>query len=307
MSTPTLSRIEGVNAALLTARHPGETRIDLATTFELLDFLAASGVRSIVLLGATGEFVHFDPEQRRRLVELAVRRSRVPVMASVGHSTLEGALMLGRAAAAVGAAALLVTPPYFFRYRQTDIKECLLRFAAELRGAAPILLYNLPGFTNELSADTAAELLATGLFAGIKDSSGRWDNFVTLKAARRRYGFSLLVGNDVLFRPARAAGADGVISGCACAIPELMLALERAILNQDAERSELLDARLHEFIAWIDGFPAPFGIREAVAARGLKAGAHAIPLSAEQRQRLSQFREWFQGWLPAVLKECHNT
>ncbi len=306
MTTPTPFRIEGVNAALLTARRPGEARMDLNATLDLLDFLAASGVRSIVLLGATGELVHFDLEERRRLVELAVRRSRVPVMASIAHSTLDGSLMLGRAAAAAGAAALLVMPPYFFRYRQADIKECLLRFAAELRGAAPILLYNLPCFTNELRAETAAELLATGLFAGIKDSSGRWENFIKLKSARRRHGFSLLVGNDVLFRPARAAGADGVISGCACAIPELMLALDRAIVNRDAERAELLDTRLHEFITWIDSFPAPFGIREAVAARGLKVGAHAIPLSAEEQRRLAEFREWFQGWLPAVLKECEH-
>lgn len=304
MATEQAVAVGGVNAAALTPRRPGDARIDVAAALELVDFLGSSGVRGIALMGATGELSHFDLEERRRFVELALKRSRVPVIVSVGHSTLDGAVLLARAAAGAGAAALMIMPPYFFRYRQSDVKEYLLRFAAELKGAAPILLYNLPFFTSELSADTAAELLATGLFAGIKDSSGRWENFVKLKAARRRHDFLLLVGNDVLFAPARKAGANGVISGCACALPELLLALDRAIVSGDSERSEKLDARLHEFIGWIDTFPTPVGIREALGMRGLKVGPHAAPLSAEEQRRLAQFKAWFQGWWPEVLKEC---
>lgn len=304
MNTPIAADLQGVSAAVLTPRRLGEAKPDLGALVELTDFLAARGMRAVALLGATGELTHFDLEDRRRIVEAVARRGRVPVVACVAHSTLDGAVWLARACAAAGAAALMVMPPYFFRYRQAEIKEYLLRFAAEVKGAAPILLYNLPFFTNELAAETAVELLSTGLFAGIKDSSGRWDNFIKLKNARLRYGFRLLVGNDVTFSPARAGGADGVISGCACAVPELLLALDRAILTQDAERRERLDARLQEFIAWIDGFPVPYGIREAVALRGLPAGSHAVPLAAEEQRRLGQFRDWFQGWLPAVLEEC---
>jgi len=304
MATEKTVVISGVNAAALTPRRTGEARVDLAAALEVVDFLGSHGVKGIALMGATGELSHFDLEERQRLVELAVKRSRVPVIASVGHSTLEGAVALGRAAAGAGAAALLVMPPYFFRYRQSEVKEYLLRFAGELKGAAPILLYNIPFFTSELSAETAAELLATGLFGGIKDSSGRWDNFIKLKAARKRHDFALLVGNDALFTPARRAGADGVISGCACAIPELLLALDRAIVSGDGERCERLDVRLHEFIGWIDNFPTPIGIREALGVRGLRVGPHAAPLAAEEQRRLAQFRAWFQGWLLDVLKEC---
>jgi len=303
MNIPQIADLH-VSVAALTPRLPGETRIDFGAAFELLDFLAASGVSAIALMGTTGEFTHFDLEDRRRFIQQAVKRSRVPIIASVAHATLDGALNLGRTAASAGAAALLIMPPHFFRYTQAEVKEYLLRFAAELKGAAPLLLYNIPFFTNELSPEIAIELLATGLFAGIKDSSGRWENFIKLKKARLRYGFKLLVGNDVVFTPARLAGADGVISGCACAVPELMLALDRAIVQHDTERYERLDARLHEFITWIEDFPAPVGIREAAAARGLKTGPHAVPLSAEQQRRLGQFRVWFEAWLPEVLKEC---
>jgi len=306
MNTQTTVVLGGVNVAALTPRRSGEIKADPGAVFQLLEFLAGAGVQGVVLMGTTGEFIHFDLEERRRLIEQALRKSRLPVIASVAHATLEGALTLARAAAGAGAAAVLIMPPYFFRYRQPEIKEYLLRFAAELKGAAPIYLYNIPFFTNELAVETAIELLATGLFAGIKDSSGRWDNFIRLRSARRRHGFRLLVGNDVLFTPARAAGADGVISGCACAIPELLVALDRAIMNPAPERREKLDARLHEFIAWVDSFPAPVGIREALNARGLDTGPHAVPLSAEERRRLVHFRGWFQEWLPEVLRDCSD-
>ncbi|MGB9612544.1 MAG: dihydrodipicolinate synthase family protein, partial [Bryobacteraceae bacterium] len=157
MGTPTTAALSGVNAAALTPRRPGETKPDTGALFELLDFLAGAGVQGVVLMGTTGEFVHFDLADRRRLVEQAVRRSRLPVIASVAHATLDGALELARAAAGAGASALLIMPPYFFRYRQPEIKEYLLRFAAELKGAAPVYLYNIPFFANELSAEVAIE------------------------------------------------------------------------------------------------------------------------------------------------------
>lgn len=298
--------IGGVNAAAVTPRRPENPEVDLAATFELTDFLSASGVRAIALLGSTGEFLHFDLEERNRLVELVVKRSRVPVIAAVGHSTLDGAVLLGREAAYAGAAALLLMPPYFFRYGQEEVREFFLRFAEQIKGAAPILLYNIPFFTSEIACETAIELLSTGLFAGIKDSSGRWESFIRLKAARERKRFTLLVGNDIIFTPARLAGADGVISGVACALPELMVALDHAIASNDAGRRDRLDARLHEFILWIDRFPTPVGIREAAALRGLKIGPAAVPAGRNGQHGLAGFREWFKTWLPIVLKECKD-
>jgi len=298
--------IGGVNVAAVTPRRPANPGVDLAAAFELIDFLSGTGVRAIALLGSTGEFLHFDLEERTRLVELVVKRSRVPVIAAVAHSTLDGALLLGREAAYFGAAALLLMPPYFFHYRAEDIREFYLRFASEIKEAAPVFLYNIPFFTTEITCDTAIELLSTGLFAGIKDSSGRWENFVRLKAARDRTPFTLLIGNDILFTPARMAGADGVVSGVACAAPELMLALDRAIQCGAAEKRNRLDARLHEFISWIDRFPTPVGIREAATVRGLNIGPPAVPLGREGEQALAEFREWFKGWLEAVRKECQD-
>ena len=62
-----------------------------------------------------GEFLHFKAEDRTRLVYMAVKRSRVPIVVGVSHSTLDGAVELGREAISAGAAACstvtIVTSP----------------------------------------------------------------------------------------------------------------------------------------------------------------------------------------------------
>jgi len=295
--------LRGVNVAAVTPRREGP-EIDLAATFELIEFLSRAGVAGIALLGTTGEFLHYDLSERVRLITLGTKRSRVPIIAGVGHSSLDGAITLAREAAEAGAAAALLMPPYFFRYSQEEVKEFYLRFAQALKDSIPVLLYNIPFFTTEVSCETALELLATGLFAGIKDSSGDFASFERFQAARAERPFNLLVGNDVIFTRARAAGADGVVSGVACAVPELMLGLDRAIAAGAAAQIARLEVRLQEFIARIDRFPVPVGIREALVVRGLNVGPSSTPPGPQARRELEEFRAWFKSWLPAVQREA---
>src|SRR5947209_5323527 len=221
--------ITGVYVAAVTPHRKGSAEADLGATLELVDFLAGAGVNGIALMGSTGEFLHLTSDDRIRLMQLAVKRSRVPLLAGVGHSTLDGAIAIGREAASAGAAGLLLMPPYFFRYSQEDIREFYMQFAAAMSRAARIFLYNIPFFTNEIAIETSLDLLSTGEFAGIKDSSGEYDYFERLLGLSGRNALTVLVGNDRIFTRARKAGAHGIVSGVACAVPELLVALDRAI------------------------------------------------------------------------------
>ena len=294
--------ITGVNVAALTPhRKEGHTQ-DLGAALELVDFLCDAGAQGIALLGSTGEFLHFTIDERVRLIYMAVKRSRAPIIAGVSHSTLDGALQLGREACSAGAACLLLMPPYFFRYSQPEVREFYLEFIRQLGRSAPVLLYNIPFFTTGIAFKTAAELLSTGQFAGIKDSSGDLENFTRLNALRPQQPFTLLVGNDGVFVRARQAGADGVVSGVASAVPELLVGLDSAVQKGDTARLELLSACLDEFLQWCDSFPVPAAIKVAAAARGLKVGPMAVPVAPETQHRLDEFAEWFRAWLPGVKK-----
>lgn len=298
--------IQGVTVAAVTPHRNRGDEVDVASLLDLIDFLSEAGVQAIALLGSTGEFLHFKAEDRIRLVYMAVKRSRVPIVVGVSHSTLDGAVELGREAISAGAAALLVMPPYFFRYEQDDIREFYLRFAAQVGTGAGTLLYNIPAFTSPITTDTAGQLLSTGLFLGIKDSSGDIDYFRRLNALSDRSRFDLLIGHDRVFAAARQRGANGVVSGIASAVPELLLGLERAIERGDTARTEVLDRRVQEFITWIGRFPTPLAVKVAVSERGIKVGPSAFPLSPATKRGVEEFREWFRAWLPVVQKESEN-
>jgi dihydrodipicolinate synthase/N-acetylneuraminate lyase len=296
--------VEGVLAAAITPLRGDGREPDVGATLELIDFLCRSGVRGIALLGSTGEFLNPGFDERIRLAYMAVKRSRVPVLVGAAHATLDGALELGREASSAGAEGLLLMPPYFFRYGQAEIREFYLQYVAQMGRGVPVYLYNIPAFTSPISCETAIQLLSTGLFAGIKDSSGDLDYLRRVREACAGRPVTVLAGNDSIFAEARRMGVDGVVSGPACAVPELMLALDRALLAGDVATSARLEARLSEFLAWIVRFPAPVAIKAACGARGIKTGPLAVPLAPENQRLLDEFREWFRAWLPTVKQEA---
>ena len=291
----------GVNVAAITPRgNHGD--IDFGAVFELIDFLCAARVRGIVFFGPSGEYPALSVDERTRLLYLAVKRSRVPLFAGVGSANLDASLALAREARDAGVAGLLLPPPYFFRYRQDDLCEFYLQFAAHAGKGALTYISNAPAFTTAIHVDTAIRLLKSGCFAGIEEASGNMDSLARLQAAASDRPFTLFSGCDATLAPARCSGAHGVISPAACAIPELCIALDSAIRAGDHDGAARLDAMLHVFLDWLDEFPYPAALRVATSLRGLKTGPLSVPLTVEKQKRLDQFREWFQAWLPAVKK-----
>jgi dihydrodipicolinate synthase/N-acetylneuraminate lyase len=298
------ARLGGMFVAALTPRRAEEYSIDLGATLEMIDFLCESGVQGITLLGSTGEFVHFALDDRRHMVNFAAKRSRLPLLVNVSHSTLDGAIELAREAINAGVAGILLMPPYYFRQDQAAIRSFYLAFAAAVGGGVPIYLYNIPFCTNEITGSTAIELLASGLFAGIKDSSGDLDYFRSLGEQAARTPFTLFCGSERIYVEARRLGANGAIFGTASAVPELLVALDAAICAGAHAGVEKFAARLNEFVDWIEVFPMTVGIKEAARQRKLKIGALAVPLGPAGERKLAEFGEWFRGWLPEVLQEC---
>jgi dihydrodipicolinate synthase/N-acetylneuraminate lyase len=296
----------GVYAALATPRRLNSIEADGAILLDYLDTIVQSGVNGLVLFGSTGEFVHFEAAERMRVVALAIRRSRVPVLVNVSHSTLAGAIDLAENAAQAGASGLLLMPPYFYRYPDDQIRRFYEDFVRLAEPPIPLYLYNLPSFTNPISLQLAAGLLSSGSFAGIKDSSPDSSMFKDLRKLKGTVPFQFLVGSEALYLQERRSGCDGIVSGVAAAVPELLVGLERAIQNGNIEKSDQLNRRLQEFVAFVDRFPATIAIKQAAVARGWNLNQLAIPFDDDMSADVIAFHQWFRSWLPRVLAECEN-
>jgi 4-hydroxy-tetrahydrodipicolinate synthase len=225
-----------------------------------------------------------------------VKRSRVPVVAGVGSTSLDQSVVLAREAQEAGVEALLVPPPHFFRYDQDDISAFYREFADEVWSDTPILLYET-GVTSAIAPETAAELMRDERFVGLAYAAGDVPGFEAFG------GGEAVLGDDAVLARANPAG---VISGAACAAPEVVVGLHRAIEAGAAGEVERWRGCLEELVAWSSRFPQPTVWKAAAALRGLKTGAVTAALSPRKQRELDEFREWFRAWLQRVRRQMAN-
>jgi 4-hydroxy-tetrahydrodipicolinate synthase len=289
--------MNGLFAAVATPIHD-DGRFDEAGFDRLVEFLVEAGVDGICIGGATGEYPHFETAERRAVIRRAA--ARLPrdraLLVGVGSSSMRGTLELGEVAVAAGSRALLLPMPMFFRYEQDDLEAYAAHVSNALR--APCLLYDLPDFTNGLAPATVLALLRDeALIVGIKDSSGHEENLTTFAGARQGRDWTLLVGDDRLLHAGLQGGWDGGISGVAGCYPELLVSLVRCFQGGDAAGTTRLQSLLDELIGRLSVFPAPWGIRIALEARGIPTGPLPLPVTAARRQQIQDFQAWFRGWI----------
>jgi 4-hydroxy-tetrahydrodipicolinate synthase len=288
--------VSGVLAALVTPIDDAG-RADLATFDRVIDFVVDRGVDGVVIGGGTAEYPHFEPEDRARLAAHAVERmkGRGVVITCVGTSSIHSTLRLARSAADSGSDALLISMPHFFLYEQPDLAAFCEEVCRSV--STPCLLYNLPSFTNGLSVQTAIDLLETvPNLLGMKDSSGEKGNLEPLAQARKRRGFSLFVGDDSLLLDALRAGWDGVVSGIACLVPELIVAVYRSHRAGNTGQAAAYQAALDDLIEHVVRLPIPWGVRVGLATRGIPNGPMHLPPTRERRRQMDELNGWLRRW-----------
>lgn len=282
--------VQGVYAAAATPRLE-DGALDEAAFRGQLKFLLERGIQGFAVNGATGEYCLTTPVELERMVAIAaeVTAGRGAFVCGVGSAGLRGCLVNGRIAVEGGAQGILLPAPHFFPYQQDDLEAFCRRFAEQV--PLPVLLYNLPQFTSGFQPETTVRLIAEcpGI-VGIKDSSGALDTLRALSAPGVEA--CRIVGNDTALVQALAEQVcDGVISGVACVLPEVLLTVwERGAGFEEA------CGLLGEFIQAIAPFPVPWALKWIGESRGINAARFAQPLSAERERQAKKLQRWFEAW-----------
>ena len=273
---------------------------DPYTLASIIDFVCERGVDGIVLAGATGEYPSFGLNQRRTLIEDGARHipAGCTLLAGIGAQSLTQTLLLADVAADAGCRAALLAMPHFFRYAQDD----LVQYGRTVCESAkiPCLLYHLPSFTNGLDFDNLVEAAkGSNGFIGMKDSSGDKGHLAPFAAAAKGHSFDLFAGDDSVALAALKAGWNGIISGIACFLPELLVAIADHFRSGDLATAERLQAELDRVIEQVVKLPIPWAVRLGLEVRGIDPGPLPLPLSPQRRQQVGAFHEWFRDWIAA--------
>lgn len=258
----------------------GAGEIDSAALRANLEFLRTFDLRGYVVLGSNGEAVHLLSEERARLLELA--RSLIPenrlLIAGTGCSSTLHTIELSSRAAEIGADAVLVLPPHYYKGRMT-IEALTGHFHAVAEACSiPLIVYNMPACTGlDMDEETIAAIAEHPNIVGLKDSGG---DIRKLGALHQRLGegFQILAGSAGFLLPALSVGAAGGVLALANIAPAQCLAIQELSLAGDWEQAREIQVRLIEANTAVTRRWGVAGLKAAMRLMGLEGGFVRAPL-----------------------------
>ena len=238
-----------------------------------------AGVEAVVVLGSTGENPTVAPDERQRLVELAVGHvaGRVPVIVGTGTNDTAQSVRFSKAAAEAGADGLLVVSPYYNKPTPAGLTAHVAAIADATD--CPMVFYNVPGRTGQnVRAETQLALAdAVPTVVGTKEASGDLNQIADILAGRPD-GFAVYAGDDDLALPTLALGADGLISVIANAVPGATSELVRRALVDDLTSARTLHFLLLAAMRASFAEPNPTPVKAVLAAMGRMDAHVRLPL-----------------------------
>ncbi len=268
-----------------------------------VDWLIERGVHGLYPNGSTGEFTRFNPEERRRIIEIVADQTagRVPILAGAAEANVRETIAACEHYHALGCRAVAIVSPFYYRLGP----EAVYAYFKEIADHSPIdvTLYNIPLFASPIDVPTVKRLaLECPRVTGIKDSSGDVSHMLRMIDAVRphRPDFSFLTGWDTALVPMLLIGCDGGTNASSGIVPEITRKLyDTMVAGQLNEALDLQLRLLRLFDVMLYSSEFPDGFRAALQLRGFQTGSGRQPKSQVQHEQL----EKLTGQLQCILSE----
>lgn len=287
--------LKGIVPAVVTPFRDDES-IDYAAWQNLIEFLIASGVHGLFVVGGQGEFFALTEEERTVAVRFCVQTvaKRRSVYANVGAVTTRETVRLAQKAEAEGVDYLVVITPYYLKPSAGELVEHYLEVCRSVR--VPVLAYNIPERTGvELTPAILRRVTASqDNFVGLKDSSGKLDLIPEWIGAN----LSVFIGRDHLILPALKLGCVGAVTACANVTPRAFVDLYNAYQAGDLDEAARLQALVEPLRQAFGLATFPSVVKEAMNMAGLPVG--------RCRKPVGPMPEEARGKLAAVLEKLRE-
>ncbi len=211
--------------------------------------LFESGSDGVAILGSTGEANSLTIEQRLDIISYC-GRTLAPerLMMGTGSCALQDAIRLTQASIEAGVFSVLVIPPFYYK-PQSD--ESVIRYYSELISSVDdsrlrIIFYNFPKLSGyNFSTEILQEFKERfgDIAAGIKDSSGNWENMLSI--TKNVPNFMVYSGTETLLLNILREGGAGCITASANLLaPECQLVYQ-AWRNDQQNTAEQVQKELN--------------------------------------------------------------
>jgi 4-hydroxy-tetrahydrodipicolinate synthase len=267
---------KGCATALITPfREDGE--IDEEGLRELVRMQERAGVDALVPCGTTGESATLTHKEHLKVIGIVREEAkRAQVIAGAGSNATHEAIHLSKGAKDLGVDGVLLISPYYNKPNQKGIFRHYEAIAKAVD--IPIVVYNVPSRTgSNISASTVKRLSEVPNIVALKEASGNMAQINAILASVPE-GFSVLSGDDMFTYPMMALGAKGVISVTSNVVPELMVEMTHAALEEDWARARALHFKLLPLFndLFLDTNPIP--VKTAMRMLKRPAGVFRLPL-----------------------------
>lgn len=255
--------------------------LDLKEAQRVANWLIERGNDGLVVAGSTGEGQMLDDRERNTLYA-AVKDAagdRACVIANAGTNDTRASVAAAKAAAAAGADALLAVVPYYNKPAQSGM---IAHFGAIADATPlPVIIYNIPGRTGaNILPDTLFEVVrGHANVRGVKESSGDLKQ-IAFVLKNRPPEFRVWAGDDHLFLPCLAMGADGVVGVASHFCSREYRAMWEAFVKGDTKTAARLHLELLPLIDTLFSVTNPIGVKWAMRQLGFAVGECRLPLDA---------------------------
>lgn len=165
------------------------------------------------------------------------------MMPGTGTCALPDTIELTRRAVQSGCAGVLMLPPFY--YKDVSEEGLFRSFARVIDAVADerlrVYLYHIPPVSNvPIPLGLIERLLKAfpGVVAGVKDSSGDWDNTAAMVARFGSRDFDVFAGTETILLKTMRAGGVGCITATGNVNPRAILQLYRTWQEADAEAQQ---------------------------------------------------------------------
>ena len=249
----------GIYTATICPLAPDGTIDEAAIAAHLSDAVAAEGIVGVLINGHAGENFMLSRAEKRRVVEIAKATigERAILVCGVNAESSTAAALHARDAEGAGADVLLVFPPFSWALSQDATMALNHHRIVAAASGLPLMLYQAGVGTRELAYNEAVlgALVLLPNVVGIKEGSWESARYEANRRLVRRVAphVAVMASGDEHLLTCMTIGSEGSLVSLAVLVPELVVALDRAIAASDIPAARAINERIYPLARAIYG------------------------------------------------------